>query len=139
MADSLKPSEQGKDILGSALKTVEDGDRDASRMVRRHFRLESRRTSICLHPEEWSMFDLVSKRLGYNAKALINEIDRTRGSSSVPSAMRVFMLGYWRDLARMNAGRATQASTAAAKGSSVMTASTPQPMRLAARSGSFTV
>ena len=94
MADSLKSSEQGRDILGSALKTVEDGDRDASRMVRRHFRLESRRTSICLHPEEWSMFDLVSKRL---------------------------------------------AGTTAAKGSSVMTASTPQPMRLSARSGSFTV
>ncbi|WP_350059165.1 ribbon-helix-helix domain-containing protein [Nisaea sp.] len=107
-------------------------------MVRRHFRLENRRTSICLHPEEWSMFDLVAKRLGYDVKALINEIDRTRASSSVPSAMRVFMLGYWRDLARMNAGRAAQAS-ASAKSSSVMTASTPQPMRLAARAGSFTV
>lgn len=138
MADSLKSSGQGNDILGSALKTVEDGDRDASRMVRRHFRLENRRTSICLHPEEWSMFDLVAKRLGYDVKALINEIDRTRASSSVPSAMRVFMLGYWRDLARMNAGRAAQAS-ASAKSSSVMTASTPQPMRLAARAGSFTV
>lgn len=139
MADFSNPSSQGNDILGSALKTVEDGDRDASRMVRRHFRLESRRTSICLHPEEWSMFDLVSKRLGYNVKALINEIDRTRGSSSVPSAMRVFMLGYWRDLARMNAGRAAQSATAATKDSSVMTASTPQSMRVLARSGSFTV
>ena len=138
MADSLKPSGQGNDILGSALKTVEDGDRDASRMVRRHFRLENRRTSICLHPEEWSMFDLVAKRLGYDVKTLINEIDRTRAASSVPSAMRVFMLGYWRDLARMNAGRAAQVS-ASAKSSSVMTASTPQSMRFAARAGSFTV
>ena len=139
MADSFKPSGQGKDIFNSALKTVEDGDNDASRMVRRHFRLENRRTSICLHPEEWDMFDMVSKRLGYDVKALINEIDRTRGDSSVPSAMRVFMLGYWRDLARMNAGRAAQASAATREGSSVMTASTPHPIKVAARSGSFTV
>lgn len=139
MADSFKPSGQGKDIFNTALKTVEDGDHDASRMVRRHFRLENRRTSICLHPEEWDMFDMVAKRLGYDVKALINEIDRTRGESSVPSAMRVFMLGYWRDLARMNAGRAAQANASTRDGSSVMTASTPHAIKVAARSGSFTV
>lgn len=133
MEKRTMPPQDARTVFSKALDSVADQDRDAGRMVRRHFRLADRRTSICLHPEEWSMLENVSRRLGYDLKAMINEIDRTRGASSVPSAVRVFMLNYWRDLARANTARKLQAKPSSTLGSSVMTESAPQLRIVAAR------
>ena len=73
---------------------------------RRCFRLDDRRTSVCLLPEEWKMLETVAKRERVSIKAMLNHIDATRGGRPVPSAMRVFLLSYWQDAA---AGRGLRA------------------------------
>ncbi|MBT5264020.1 MAG: hypothetical protein HOL85_04260 [Rhodospirillaceae bacterium] len=80
-------------------ETANDTGEVDGRLVRRHYRLLDRRTSISLNPEEWEMLETVAQRENISLKALIGKIDEQRGENSVPSAVRIHLLAYWRQLA----------------------------------------
>lgn len=61
------------------------------------------RTSLRLEPEIWAALDEVCRREGLTVHELCSLIDRHRGVSSRTSAVRAFMVSYYRDAAT-NAG-----------------------------------
>lgn len=61
------------------------------------------RTSLRLEPEIWAALDEVCRREGLTVHTLCTLIDRHRGVSSRTSAVRAFMVSYYRDAAT-NAG-----------------------------------
>lgn len=57
------------------------------------------RTSLRLEPEIWAALDEVCRRQGLTIHELCTLIDRHRGASSRTSAVRAFMVSYYRDAA----------------------------------------
>ncbi len=66
---------------------MSDGDRKRSLTIAGH------RTSISLEPEFWDALHAAAKEDGKSLAALVSEIDSTRGTRNLSSAIRVWLLG----------------------------------------------
>ena len=72
----------------------------ASGPTRRTFRLGERRTSISLHVTEWAMLEETAAKQGKTLKSLLVQLEIDRATASLPSAIRLYLLDYWRDRAK---------------------------------------
>jgi len=59
--------------------------------------LSGRRTSICLEDAFWNSFKEIARDRGDTLTNLIAQIDADRQSRNLSSAIRMFVLGYYRD------------------------------------------
>jgi predicted DNA-binding ribbon-helix-helix protein len=67
-----------------------------TRPVKRSFSLHGHRTSISLESEFWDALREAALREGLSLAALVARIDAERGSAGLSSAVRVFILDYFR-------------------------------------------
>ena len=71
----------------------------SARPVKRSLTLRGHRTSISLEDEFWQAFRDIAKKKSLPINALAADIDADRGmDSGLASAIRVFVLGYYRRL-----------------------------------------
>ncbi len=61
--------------------------------------INNRRTSVRLEPEMWECLADVAQRERITLNELCSRINAKRHQSSLTSAIRVFILGYYRQLA----------------------------------------
>jgi predicted DNA-binding ribbon-helix-helix protein len=73
--------------------------RRASSLVARNVTVAGRRTSVRLEPSMWEALREISRRESKSVNELVTEIDQRRAASSLTGAIRVFLLGYFRDAA----------------------------------------
>ena len=69
------------------------------RRLRVNVMIGGQRTSISIEPEAWDAFTDIAQRRELPIDALISEIEAVRGSISRVSAIRVYILEFYRDLA----------------------------------------
>ncbi len=67
-----------------------------TRPIKRSFSLRGHRTSISLEAPFWDALREAAVREGVSLAALVAKIDETRGSAGLSSAVRVFILDYFR-------------------------------------------
>ncbi len=60
---------------------------------KRSLTIAGHRTSISLEPEFWDVLHAAAKEDGKSLAALVSEIDQSRGSRNLSSAIRVWLLG----------------------------------------------
>jgi predicted DNA-binding ribbon-helix-helix protein len=63
-----------------------------ARDLKRSLSIAGHRTSLSLEPEFWQALQDVAARRGIPVSALVAEIDQTRGSRNLSSAVRVWLL-----------------------------------------------
>lgn len=68
-----------------------------SRPVKRSFAIRGHRTSISLESAFWDALREAAAREGISLAALVSRIDETRGSAGLSSAVRIWILGYFRE------------------------------------------
>lgn len=78
----------------------------ASRLINRNVIVGSGRTSMRLEPELWEALLEICQREGRDVHALIREVDAMRHEGGRTSAVRVFLLEYFRTAAT-ESGHAT--------------------------------
>ena len=78
-----------------------------TRLVNRNVMADSGRTSMRLEPELWAALEEICQREGRDVHALIRSVDSERAHGGRTSAVRVFVLQYFR-------AAATEAGHAAA-------------------------
>ncbi len=61
-------------------------------MIKRSLTIAGHRTSIALEPEFWDGLEALAARRGLRLAALIEEIDATRQTPNLSSALRVAVL-----------------------------------------------
>lgn len=72
-----------------------------SRPIKRSLTLRGHRTSVSLEDEFWDALRKIARENGRTINDLASEIDAARdGRSGLASAIRVFVLRYYRDRAR---------------------------------------
>ena len=62
------------------------------RPLKRSLRIAGHRTSLSLEPQFWDLVRIAAQARNKSIAALIGEIDRTRGDTSLSSAVRLFVL-----------------------------------------------
>lgn len=67
-----------------------------SRPVKRSFAIKRHRTSISLEEPFWDALKEAAAELDCNVSSLIARIDATRGRTGLSSAVRVWLLAYFR-------------------------------------------
>lgn len=67
-----------------------------STLVNRNIVVAGHRTSMRLEPEMWDALTEICAREKCSVKEICTLIDTSRGSSSLTSAVRVFILAYFR-------------------------------------------
>jgi predicted DNA-binding ribbon-helix-helix protein len=73
----------------------------SSRPVKRSLSLHGHRTSVSLEAAFWEAFRAIAEGRGQSLNALAAEIDDSRsGDEGLASAIRVFVLRYYRDATR---------------------------------------
>lgn len=75
-------------------------DAAGGKPVKRSLTIAGHRTSISLEEDFWTALRDVARAEGKPVAALIFEIDSTRGTTNLSSAIRVFLLAYFRTRAR---------------------------------------
>lgn len=65
-------------------------------MQKRSFSIAGHRTSIALEAEFWSAFEEIAEARGLSHAALVREIDETREAANLSSAIRLHILGWFR-------------------------------------------
>jgi predicted DNA-binding ribbon-helix-helix protein len=70
-----------------------------SRPVKRSFAIRGHRTSISLESAFWDALREAAAREGISLAALVARIDEGRGSAGLSSAVRIWILGYFRETA----------------------------------------
>jgi predicted DNA-binding ribbon-helix-helix protein len=68
-----------------------------TRPVKRSFSIRGHRTSISLEAAFWDALREAAQREGIPLAALVARIDEGRGSAGLSSAVRIWILGYFRD------------------------------------------
>lgn len=68
-------------------------------MEKRSFSIAGHRTSIALEPEFWSGLEAMAEARDLSLAGLIREIDETRASPNLSSAVRLAVLAWYRDRA----------------------------------------
>jgi predicted DNA-binding ribbon-helix-helix protein len=69
--------------------------------LKRSLTIAGHRTSLSLEPEFWEALRNAAAARGMSPSALVSEIDQTRGSRNLSSAVRVWLL---RDVERLLRG-----------------------------------
>lgn len=67
-------------------------------MICRGFTINGRRTSVRMEKCYWEALEDVARRRGLPMKALIADVDRTRGDGSLTDSLRLAALTYFRGL-----------------------------------------
>ena len=67
-----------------------------SRPVKRSFTIDGHRTSISLEAAFWGALKDVAKARGMPVAQLVQDIDRERGDGGLSSAVRIWLLHYFR-------------------------------------------
>jgi predicted DNA-binding ribbon-helix-helix protein len=80
-----------------------------SRPVKRSFTIAGHRTSISLESEFWEALKAVAAAENVPVARLISRIDASRGPGGLSSAVRVWMLNYFREAGRARQGKAVLA------------------------------
>jgi predicted DNA-binding ribbon-helix-helix protein len=70
------------------------------RPVKRSFTIAGHRTSISLETEFWEALRAAAAQEGVAVAKLIARIDGTRGDGGLSSAVRIWVLQYYREAAR---------------------------------------
>ena len=70
------------------------------RPVKRSFTIAGHRTSISLETEFWEALRAAAAQEGVAVAKLIAGIDGTRGDGGLSSAVRIWVLQYYREAAR---------------------------------------
>ena len=70
-----------------------------TRPIKRSFSLRGHRTSISLEAPFWEGLREAALREGISLAALVAKIDENRGNAGLSSAVRVFILDYFRKTA----------------------------------------
>ena len=65
--------------------------------AKRSVMIAGHRTSVSLEAEFWTALQEVAQTRGQSVQALIGAIDSERGTRNLSSAIRVFVLGAFRD------------------------------------------
>jgi predicted DNA-binding ribbon-helix-helix protein len=60
--------------------------------LKRSLTISGHRTSLSLEPEFWDALRVASRQSGKSMAALVGEIDLTRGTRNLSSAIRVWLL-----------------------------------------------
>jgi predicted DNA-binding ribbon-helix-helix protein len=71
---------------------------DRTTLLSRNVWVDSRRTSMRLEPEMWQALQDIARREALTVNALCAMVNTRRRQSSLTSAMRVFVLAYYRNL-----------------------------------------
>jgi predicted DNA-binding ribbon-helix-helix protein len=69
---------------------------DGGRPVKRSFSIEGHRTSISLERPFWDALKEAAAREGLSLASLVAKIDATRGGAGLSSAVRIWILDYFR-------------------------------------------
>ena len=72
----------------------------ASPLVTKNVNLGDRRTSVRLEPDLWEALSDIAKREMRTMHDICTDIDRTRGGTRLTSAMRIYIVNYFRSAAR---------------------------------------
>lgn len=70
-------------------------------MEKRSFSITGHRTSIALEPDFWRGLQAMAAARGLSLTGLVREIDETRETTNLSSAMRLAVLAYYRDRAEI--------------------------------------
>ncbi len=70
-------------------------------MEKRSLSIVGHRTSIALEPEFWSGLEAMASARALSLAALVREIDETRQTTNLSSAVRLAVLGWYRDKATL--------------------------------------
>lgn len=71
----------------------------ASPLVTRNVNLGNRRTSVRLEPDLWEALREIAGREQRSVHEICTDIDRTRGGTRLTSAMRIYIVNYFRSAA----------------------------------------
>jgi predicted DNA-binding ribbon-helix-helix protein len=75
-----------------------------SEVRKRSLTINGHRTSISLEAAFWDALKEIAAENDRSLAALVAEIDRSRGSGGLSSAIRVFVLARYRPVAKSDAG-----------------------------------
>ena len=67
-----------------------------STLINRNVVVDGHRTSMRLEPAMWAGFEEIARREQLTLHQLCGRIDRSRASSSLTAAVRVFIMTYFR-------------------------------------------
>lgn len=70
-----------------------------SSLVTRNVNVGSRRTSVRLEPVLWEALREIANREQRSVHEICTDIDRTRGGTRLTSAMRIYIVNYFRSAA----------------------------------------
>lgn len=73
----------------------------ASTLIVRNVTVNGHRTSIKLEPDMWEALEEICDREGSSVSEICTRVERRRRQSSLTAAVRVFIVGYFRALARV--------------------------------------
>ena len=68
-------------------------------MEKRSFSIVGHRTSIALEPEFWRGLEALAAERQLSLAGMVREIDETRETANLSSAVRLAVLAYYRDRA----------------------------------------
>jgi predicted DNA-binding ribbon-helix-helix protein len=74
----------------------DDHAKNTARPVKRSFSIRGHRTSISLEAAFWSALREAAQREDMPLAQVVAEIDANRGDTNLSSAVRVWVLDYWR-------------------------------------------
>lgn len=77
-------------------------------MEKRSFSIAGHRTSIALEAEFWRGFEEIAALRGLSLAALVREIDETRTTPNLSSAIRLAVLGWYRDRPEVSSAEISQ-------------------------------
>ena len=85
-------------VTGSGTKPDTDlgTDPGTARPMKRSFTIRGHRTSISLEAAFWSALREAAQRETLPLAELVSRIDEARGDTNLSSAVRVWVLAYWR-------------------------------------------
>jgi predicted DNA-binding ribbon-helix-helix protein len=66
-------------------------------VVKRSIEIAGHRTSVTLEDEFWNSLRDIAKERGASVRGLVAEIDAKRGEHNLSSAVRLFVLAYYRE------------------------------------------
>jgi len=70
-----------------------------SPLVTRNVNVGGRRTSVRLEPDLWEALREIASREQRSLHQICTDIDRTRGGTRLTSAMRIYIVNYYRSAA----------------------------------------
>ena len=78
---------------------VGSSKRESSTLVSRNVIVNGRRTSLRLEPEMWEALEEIARREHQTINDVVAFVDSQRGSATLTSDVRVFVLSYFRSAA----------------------------------------